>query len=196
MADKDVQVIRVQDGDQVMQPCPDCGINFLHQVAGDGRLVPIPQAHICPYHAGLADQDIQEALIALAVHRERAAAFRATVDKLQEEFNTRPEIQALKADQEANRHQVDLWDGFIRRRAVRAFQETGEKTYAGGVKVQERTEIDFDRAQALQWARQANIALALDEKAFKQIAKAAAAGSMPFVTIRKVPEATIPQVIK
>lgn len=78
----------------------------------------------------------------------------------------------------------------LRELTLQAYAETGNKTPAVGVGIREVTIYDYDSAEALAWAVEHNLALKLDESAFKKIVKAT---PLPFVTSTTEPQATIAQ---
>jgi hypothetical protein len=73
------------------------------------------------------------------------------------------------------------------------FQETQEKNLFGGYKIQERKVIEYDNDKALTWAKEKDMFLTLDKKAFD---KAIEGLNLDFVTIKKEPSLTIPKIIK
>lgn len=81
----------------------------------------------------------------------------------------------------------------IESEAVKLFEETKEKKYYGGIGVQERTELEYDEAVALNWAMEKKMFLQLDKKGFE---KAVPSINVDFVKSKKVPKATFPKEIK
>lgn len=67
----------------------------------------------------------------------------------------------------------------LRDMAVAEFKSTGDKKPAPGVTVSQKVDLVYSEAQAFAWAREKNMALALDLKAFEAIAKAS---ELAFVT--------------
>ncbi|MDP2950695.1 MAG: hypothetical protein Q8P22_14325 [Chloroflexota bacterium] len=78
----------------------------------------------------------------------------------------------------------------LRDAAMGAYVLMGARKPAPGVEVKDFTEIDYDKGKAFTWATFHEMALVLDTKAFEAIAKAAQP-PLDFVTIAKVPKATI-----
>lgn len=76
----------------------------------------------------------------------------------------------------------------LRVATVQAYEETGNKTPALGVGIRELTKYDYDSGKALQWAKSHDMALKLDDTAFKKIIKA---DTPDFVTVTKEVTATI-----
>ncbi len=61
----------------------------------------------------------------------------------------------------------------LRAAAVAAYQETGNKAPASGVGIRVQTKLAYHPDDALRWAKEHDMALALDKPAFEKIAKAA-----------------------
>ncbi len=97
----------------------------------------------------------------------------------------------LWSEVEKAQAQVAALEDSIRAETIRAFQETGNKAPWPGVGIRERSRLDYDPALALNWAREHNIALALDRKLFEQAVKIVALPS--FVTAKVDLQATIAQ---
>lgn len=76
----------------------------------------------------------------------------------------------------------------LRAMTVACYQATGVKKPGPGVSISETTSVDYELKEAFDWAVANKMALSLDVKGFEQIAKAT---SLPFVTVSKVPRATI-----
>jgi hypothetical protein len=76
----------------------------------------------------------------------------------------------------------------LREATVKIFNETGNKAPATGVNIREVTKYDYDPTLALKWAKSHDMALKLDDTAFKKIIKADAPD---FVTVTTEPQATI-----
>ena len=72
--------------------------------------------------------------------------------------------------------------------ALAAFSATGNKRPCRGVEVKMYSEPRYDPAEALEWAKEHGMALALDLKKFGPIAKA---GAVPCVRFEQVYKATI-----
>jgi hypothetical protein len=68
------------------------------------------------------------------------------------------------------------------------YRATKEKNPAEGVAIREMTKYDYEPAKALLWAKEHNLALKLDDSAFKKIIKA---DTPDFVTVTIEPQATI-----
>lgn len=92
-------------------------------------------------------------------------------------------------------YQIDLQGAWLadeetelRDRTLKAYAETGNKAPAVGVGVREVTSYTYDPAVAFKWATEHNLALMLDEPAFKKIAKAS---PLVFVTETVTPQAII-----
>lgn len=76
----------------------------------------------------------------------------------------------------------------LRTAAIAAYQETGTKKPAPGVGIRVVSKLQYSADDALRWAKEHDIALALDARAFEKVAKA----SPPeFVTVVETATATI-----
>ncbi len=78
----------------------------------------------------------------------------------------------------------------IRQEAIKAFQETGNKAPWPWVGIRELPKLRYDPKEALAWAQEHKIALALDTRKFEALAKG---GDISFVEIAIMPQATIAQ---
>lgn len=76
----------------------------------------------------------------------------------------------------------------LRESTIKSYNETGNKAPAVGVGIREVTKYDYDPALALKWAKSHDLALKLDDTAFKKIIKADAPD---FVKVITEPQATI-----
>lgn len=76
----------------------------------------------------------------------------------------------------------------LRQLALQEYEQTGSKTLAPGVGIRLTREGIYARETAVAWAKEKDVALLLDVKAFEKIALAT---SLPFVQVQKVPSATL-----
>jgi len=76
----------------------------------------------------------------------------------------------------------------LRQLAEDAYRQTNDKNPVAGVKIRLVTKLNYDPQDALNWAIEHKLALALDTKAFEKIAKTS---PMDFVLVESVPQATI-----
>lgn len=81
----------------------------------------------------------------------------------------------------------------VRAEALEAFRFTGKKKLPGGVGIREKTTINYDVKRALGFAKEKDMFLALDSKAFE---KAAPNLGLDWVEVSKEPQATLPKEIK
>lgn len=77
----------------------------------------------------------------------------------------------------------------IKEIALKEYKETGVKKFDCGVGIRIMTNIDYDVNVAFDWAKEHQMALLLDKKAFERHAKV---DTPDFVEISEVPIATIP----
>lgn len=99
----------------------------------------------------------------------------------------------LIADVKALSDQVNELKENIRPLAEAEFERTGSKRMWGGVGIREKTSLSYDHDEALEFAREKDMFLSLDVKAFE---KAAEAMHLPFVTVEKIPQVTFPKTIE
>lgn len=76
----------------------------------------------------------------------------------------------------------------LRNLAYDVHEQTGAKEIAPGVKVRIMSKVEYDHDEALSWARQSGVGLALDAPTFERVARIS---RLPFVTIREYPQVTI-----
>jgi hypothetical protein len=76
----------------------------------------------------------------------------------------------------------------LRELTLKTYQETGSKAPAPGVGIREVKVYSYDSKDALEWAKEHKLALALDKKAFEGYAKNE---DIDFVSIHTEPQATI-----
>jgi len=81
-------------------------------------------------------------------------------------------------------------ENWLREMTRAAYAETGNRTPAPGVGIRMVTELYYEKEKAFAWAREHDMALWLDVRAFEKIAKAS---PIEFVEIREQPQATIAQ---
>jgi len=81
----------------------------------------------------------------------------------------------------------------IKQIALNHFKETNNKSLEGGIGIRETTKYEYDKDRALKWAKDHNLCLQLDEKAFKAIIKTQ---DLRFVTKNKIASVTFPSEIK
>lgn len=96
-------------------------------------------------------------------------------------------LLAIKADQEAKLAELKLP---IVEEAKKEFKETGVKKLYGGVGIKETTSISYDLVKATEWAKEKQMFITFDQKAFE---KAALSLSLDWVTSSKEPTVTFPK---
>lgn len=133
-----------------------------------------------------SDRVLREQVQALAAARMAYDQASAEVKRANEAFE-RDHAELLATLEEARTTMV-VEERRLRDLTVEAFELTGDVKPAPGVSIRMVTELDYEEATALAWAKEHNMALALDRKGFDAIAKT---NPLPFVTVRKVPQATI-----
>ena len=106
--------------------------------------------------------------------------FRDEFEKKHNDF-----IQKIRQDAE----DVSETETAIRKLALEDFAKNKDRDVGFGVKVKIMTRYDYDKATAFAWAKKHEIALRLDDAAFKKIAQVQ---DIDFVKVSEVPSATIP----
>jgi len=81
----------------------------------------------------------------------------------------------------------------IDRTAITLFEETGIKKLYGGIGIRETKTLSYDNEKALNFAKEKNMFLALDKKAFDKVAVSL---NLDFVESGTVSKVTYPKVIK
>jgi len=130
--------------------------------------------------------DLEGALRILAQQRRRAATYKEALDSARTEWEAAHAdlIQSYKDAQDA----VAQAEECVRTATLAEFERTGSKAPAPCVGVRVMTRLVYDANTALAWAREHDMALSLDKRAFEKVAKA----SPPeFVEIVQEPSATI-----
>jgi len=77
--------------------------------------------------------------------------------------------------------------------ALALFGETGDKKLYGGIGIRETKTLSYDKEKALDFAKEKNMFLALDKKAFDKVAVSL---NLDFVESGTVAKVTFPKVIK
>jgi hypothetical protein len=111
-----------------------------------------------------------------------------TKEEKDRQVNALPILKELEVIQD-ERTQLE---NEIRADAVNLYNQTGEKKFNQvGIRITKK--YNYDEEQALQWAKDHNLCIALDKTAFKKQLKVQ---PLDFVTEEEVPTATIPVEIK
>ena len=77
--------------------------------------------------------------------------------------------------------------------AEEGFKADGEKKRLGGIGIRVKNLLDYDESKALSWAKEKDLFLQLDKKAFENVAKT---GELDFVKIGEKITVTFPKEIK
>jgi hypothetical protein len=94
----------------------------------------------------------------------------------------------LLADLKMEEGILSQFENSVRELTIEAFKQTGNKQPCDGVGIREVTKYNYDPKNALTWAKEHNLALKLDDAAFKKIIKA---DTPEFVEVIIEPQATI-----
>lgn len=87
------------------------------------------------------------------------------------------------------KHEIIQTTNIIKEKAVKLFHKTGEKKFENGnVFIKEFTQLNYEDEYALDWAKEHDMCLQLNKKAFESIAKT---GEIEFVETTKIGKANI-----
>lgn len=82
----------------------------------------------------------------------------------------------------------------INEQVLQEYDTTKNKSYIGGLGVQERKKIMYDVDEVFKWALDKKMFLSLDTKAFEKVAESLK--DVPTVEVKKEPQVTYPKEIK
>jgi hypothetical protein len=129
-------------------------------------------------------KDLQEVI-------EKYDSLVAVIKEKQNEFNTMMLINfSSKKELEL---QIEALKDNIKVMAIGHFNETKNKDYIGGIKIQETNSISYDDKVAFNWCLDKKLFLELDKKSFE---KAVDSLNVDFVTKTKDVRVTFPKIIK
>ena len=129
-----------------------------------------------------------EDLEALAVARERQAGLKAEIEKLRKDWENSHRDMLNEAD--VVKAKVGILEERIRAAALLDYAATGSKKLLGGVGIRVNTELEYNEEKVFGWAKEKQVCLTVDWKAFTGLAKAG--GCPELVTLKEKPTATIP----
>ena len=132
---------------------------------------------------------MNEKLQKLRVAREKEIKYRTERDKLLEIFLA--DLEVVKQLEFTKKYREEL-ENEIRDEVINKFKETGEKKF-GQLGIRLMTAYDYSDEDALTWAKEHDLCLALDKTAFKKQLKI---NLLDFVKVEEIPTATIPVEIK
>ena len=118
--------------------------------------------------------------------REHHARLRDMVNEARYSFEQ--SIASLLDELERAKQEEASQEGLLRQAILAEFVLTGNKQPAPGCGVRVLQKLSYDEARAFEWAKEHELALKLDSRAFEKIAKVQ---SLEFVTITDEPQATI-----
>ena len=129
------------------------------------------------------NNELQETLAALAKARIDAEASKAELATAKAIFERNNARTINTARNDASR--VEELDAKVRALALVAYTESKDTKPAPGISIglNKKIALIYDAKRALAWARETNMAITLDVKAFEEIAKAA---NLEFVTKAEV----------
>lgn len=132
---------------------------------------------------------LQEMIDYLRAVRAEAAANAALVDEMRAAWEALPHVARAVTNAERAKTLCAELETRIRKAALDAFAENSDnKRPAAGVGIRVTTQLVYDPALALTWAKTTGLAVSLDTKAFEKIARST---PLEFVDMKEVPIATI-----
>jgi hypothetical protein len=108
--------------------------------------------------------------------------------QLQEKFNN--ENKDLINEMVNLNTEVETQTAIVKYDAIEEFKVNGVKKLVGGIGIRETKVISYNEADALKWAKEKDLFITLDKKAFE---KSAESLNLEFVNVNKVIQATIPK---
>lgn len=89
------------------------------------------------------------------------------------------------------KNEIAMLESQIRAQAVKAFEETGSKQPAFGVKINMKDRVTYPDDKAFEWCRERGVGLKFDRTAFERTAKANKESMPDWCVIEKRPVALI-----
>lgn len=123
----------------------------------------------------------------LKKQRSQYSLLKDEYDRKTKEFNERNKTAVEAINTLGN--QISKFEEDIRSTALRIYEYDKEKKLVGGVGIRVREKLEYAEESALIWAKEHELALKLDKKAFEGIAKNT---DISFVKKGEEPYATIP----
>ena len=108
--------------------------------------------------------------------------------QLQEKFNV--ENKDLINEMVNLNIEVEKQTAIVKYDAIEEFKVNCVKKLVGGIGIRETKDISYNEADALKWAKEKDLFITLDKKAFE---KSAESLNLEFVNVNKVIQATIPK---
>ena len=133
----------------------------------------------------------KEMLLKLKVMLEAKEKIDAEIKAKKEAFE-----ETLKAErliQENYENEINQLKSELSEKAIKNFEETKNKTYIGGIKVQEVKKLNYDEKTAFEWAKEKQMFLQFDKKGFE---KAAPSLNLDFVEENITLRTTFPSKIE
>ena len=124
----------------------------------------------------------------LKARMEELAAVEAIIAEARAEFEKR--VADAIEKKKALSFAVETAKEAVREQAFDMYEETGNKKLPGGIGIREKSVIEYSYDEALAWAKEKNMFLALDKSTFD---KAAPSLGLDFVVCKKVPQVTFPK---
>jgi len=108
--------------------------------------------------------------------------------QLQEKFNN--ENKTLLEEIVSLNTQLEEQTAIVKYDAIEDFKVNGVKKLVGGIGIRETKDISYNETEALKWAKEKDLFITLDKKAFEKNAESL---NLEFVKVNKVVQATIPK---
>lgn len=126
-------------------------------------------------------EKLKEVLVSLNEKKE-------ILKQLQEKFNV--ENKDLINEIANLNTEFEKQTAIVKYDAIEEFKVNGVKKLVGGIGIRETKDISYNEADALKWAKEKDMFITLDKKAFE---KSAESLNLEFVNVNKVIQATIPK---
>jgi hypothetical protein len=133
----------------------------------------------------------KELITELAAHMQSLAKAEQEMQARREAFD---EANASLVDSIGFiKQQIETVKTEIKPEALAEFEATGNKKLVGGIGIRETSFIEYDESQAFKFAKEKDMFLQLDKKAFD---KAAGSLALDFVKTGRRPSVTFPKEVK
>lgn len=138
-------------------------------------------------------EEFKKKMLALKEGKKSLEELNIKIGEKQKVFDV--ENENLINEIQANKETISNLDMGIRDQALLILAETGERKLPFGVEIKSVKSYDYDKSEALAWAKSHNLALGLDNAAFKKIMKADPS-AMSFVMLSEKDTVYMPKIIK
>ena len=131
-----------------------------------------------------------EKLKELKLALESEKVFSEEIKRLREQFEINNSMVFKSRDQ--NRETISNLKSILTENAEAGYEKDGIKKRLGGIGIKIMNKLEYEQNQAMSWAKEHQLCLTLDKKAFEQIAKTQ---DLDFVTKKEKVTVTFPKEI-